>query len=200
MKNLLMITVACIWYISISFWFHPNAEDRVLLDQVQVKVFEMWRDNSERLEDIWEKLFETLENPTNRFDSRTYHILSTIETYIIEQLEVRWLESWSTLDPEIFDRLSKVFGVIVLDIRATDQLTQVWVLEHMDLHEDYFDPQTFEDINSFNKDDVYLIYCSSMKMSNIFLKQLLDKWIMNAHHLDGWIQNRIDEWYPIVKI
>jgi len=86
-------------------------------------------------------------------------------------------------------------GLIVLDIRTPEEFNDVRLADAVNV--DYYDADFADQLDAFDKDDPYVMYCRSGNRSSDAVKTMKELGFVEVYEIDGGIVNWYDSGFPV---
>ena len=86
-------------------------------------------------------------------------------------------------------------GLIVLDIRTPEEFNDVRLADAVNV--DYYDADFADQLDAFDKNDPYVMYCRSGNRSSDAVKTMKELGFVEVYEIDGGIVNWYDSGFPV---
>ena len=86
-------------------------------------------------------------------------------------------------------------GLVVLDIRTPEEFNDVRLAGAVNV--DYYDADFADQLDAFDKNDPYVMYCRSGNRSSDAVKTMKELGFVEVYEIDGGIVNWYDSGFPV---
>jgi len=105
-----------------------------------------------------------------------------------------------TVSPTEFKKLIETWKYTVIDIRTKDELRFFWFIPWMDYNLDFYNQDDMKKLFSMDKNKKYLIYCYHGNRSWYLKNEMVKKaWFKYVIDLSWWTENRLKQWFKLIK-